>query len=139
MVPVDVALALGLSGEVLLEHRLLLQHGAFCDRQLLLGNRDGLFQLQRVGLKKRSLLCLNHVNLVYKHLRRSQQNPQGGRIRREAAIHASNIMPIDPETNKPTRIRMKPDGSRRVRVTVQSGTVLDATAKKSRKGDEEES
>ena len=90
-------------------------------------------------LPAKNRVIVEGVNLVYKHLRRSQQNPQGGRIRREAAIHASNIMPIDPETNKPTRIRMKPDGSRRVRVTVQSGTVLDATAKKSRKGDEEES
>ena len=82
------------------------------------------------------------VNLVYKHMRRSQQNPQGGRIRREAAIHASNVMPIDPETNKPTRVRMRQDGDRRVRVTAHTGAMLDAAAKKTRKGaaaDSEES
>ena len=66
------------------------------------------------------------VNLVYRHLRRSQQNPQGGRIRREAPVHASNVMPIDPESNKPTRVRRGVEEGRRVRVSVRSGAVLDA-------------
>ena len=56
------------------------------------------------------------VNLVYKHLRRSQQQPQGGRVRREAAIHVSNVMPIDPESNEPTRVTIREEGGRRVRV-----------------------
>ena len=69
------------------------------------------------------------VNLVFRHLRRSQKNPQGGRIRREAAINASNVMPIDPETNKPTRIRMAKEDGRRVRHTVHTGASLDVAAK----------
>lgn len=77
------------------------------------------------------------VNLVYKHLRRSQKNPQGGRIRREAPIHASNVMPIDTETNRPTRIRVRMDGAKRVRVSVQSGTVLDASPKRAKKSGED--
>ena len=74
------------------------------------------------------------VNLVFKHLRRSQQNPQGGRIRREAPVQMSNVMPIDPETNKPTRVRIRTVDDRRVRVTVHSGAELDAAAKKTGKG-----
>ena len=73
------------------------------------------------------------VNLVYKHLRRSQQQPQGGRVRREAAIHVSNVMPIDPESNEPTRVLVREEGGRRVRVAKRSGTVLD-TATASRRG-----
>ena len=75
------------------------------------------------------------VNLVFRHLRRSQKNPQGGRIRREAPINASNVMPIDPETNKPTRVRMGTEAGRRVRKTVHSGASIDVVAKaKTKKG-----
>lgn len=84
-------------------------------------------------LPEKNRVIVEGVNLVYKHLRRSQQNPQGGRIRREAPIHTSNVMPIDPETNKPTRVRMRVESGRRVRVTTQSGASLDATPKKARK------
>lgn len=85
-------------------------------------------------LTDKNRVIVEGVNLVYKHLRRSQQSPQGGRIRREAAIHSSNVMPIDPETNKPTRVRMREEDGRRVRVSVQSGVTLDAAPKKARKG-----
>ena len=77
------------------------------------------------------------VNLVFRHLRRSQKNPQGGRIRREAPISASNVMPIDPETNKPSRIRINAEEGRRMRHTVHTGASLDVVAKgksKSKKG-----
>lgn len=45
------------------------------------------------------------VNLVYRHVRRSRQNPQGGRIRKEAPLHISNVMPVDPKTDRPVRVR----------------------------------
>lgn len=67
------------------------------------------------------------VNLVFKHLRKSQQNPQGGRVRREAAIHLSNVMPIDPSTDKPTRVSSAVVDGRRVRVARRSRTVLETT------------
>lgn len=44
------------------------------------------------------------VNLVYRHVRRSQQNPQGGRVRREAPVNISNVMLVDPKENVPTRV-----------------------------------
>ena len=54
------------------------------------------------------------VNRVYKHVRRSQKNPQGGRLSKEMPIQASNIMLICPQTNKPTRVgvRYLADGSK---------------------------
>lgn len=73
------------------------------------------------------------VNLVFKHLRKSQQNPQGGRVRREAAIHLSNVMPIDPSTDKGTRVSSAVVDGRRVRVARRSRTVLE-TAGAARKG-----
>jgi len=45
------------------------------------------------------------VNMVVKHLRRNRQGTGGGRVRKEAPIHISNVMPINPKTNRPTRVR----------------------------------
>ena len=45
------------------------------------------------------------VNRVWKHVRPSQRNPQGGRIQKDAPIHLSNVMPLDPTTGKGARVR----------------------------------
>ncbi|MDJ0520912.1 MAG: 50S ribosomal protein L24 [Planctomycetota bacterium] len=74
-------------------------------------------------------VIIEGVNLVYKHLRKSQQHPQGGRIRREAAVHMSNVMPIDPETNKPTRVAKKVVEGKRTRVGIRSGSEVGAAPK----------
>jgi large subunit ribosomal protein L24 len=67
------------------------------------------------------------VNLIKRHTRPNpQKNIKGGIVEREAAIHASNVMLVDPDTNEPTRIGSKklPDGSR-VRIGRKSGAVVD--------------
>jgi len=65
------------------------------------------------------------VNRVYRHLRPSRQNPQGGRIQKEMPIDISNVLPVDPKTNQPTRIgvRLNKDGSRE-RYAKKSGESL---------------
>lgn len=69
------------------------------------------------------------VNMVYRHVRKSRRHPQGGRIQKEAPLHLSNVMPIDPKSGKPTRVRfvVQKDAEGQVvskqRVSV-SGTVL---------------
>jgi len=69
------------------------------------------------------------VNFIHKHLRKSPKSPQGGRVRREASVHLSKLMIIDPSTDKPTRVGSKVEGGTKVRVARRSGTVLDTTAK----------
>jgi large subunit ribosomal protein L24 len=67
------------------------------------------------------------VNLIKRHTRPNpQKNIKGGIVEREAAIHASNVMLIDPETNEATRIGSKKlaDGTR-VRIGRKSGAVID--------------
>ena len=65
------------------------------------------------------------VNLVYKHVRRSQRNPQGGRLHKEMPIPISNVMVVCPRTDKPTRIgfRYLDDGSKE-RFAKRSGVSL---------------
>jgi large subunit ribosomal protein L24 len=64
------------------------------------------------------------VNIVKKHSKPSQANPQGGIISFEAPIHVSNVMPIDPKTGNPTRVGYKEVDGKKVRVA-KSGEVLD--------------
>ncbi len=68
------------------------------------------------------------VNLIKRHTRPNpQRNVKGGILVRESPIHLSNVMPIDPESKRPTRVGAKrlADG-KRVRVARRSGAMLDA-------------
>jgi large subunit ribosomal protein L24 len=66
------------------------------------------------------------VNIVKRHSKPSQANPQGGIIEKEAPIHVSNVMLIDPKSNKPTRVGYKVlDNGKKVRIAKKSGEVID--------------
>jgi large subunit ribosomal protein L24 len=66
------------------------------------------------------------INVRTKHLKPNQQNPQGGRVKKEAPIHISNVMLADPQTGEPTRVRIKIlETGQRVRVAVKSGEQID--------------
>ena len=47
------------------------------------------------------------VNYVYRHVRRSQKQPQGGRVAKEAPIHVSNVSLYCAKCNGPARVRMQ--------------------------------
>ena len=70
------------------------------------------------------------INRVYKHLRPSRQHPQGGRIQKEMPINISNVLPVDPKTNLPTRVGFKisEDGSKQ-RIAKKSGESLGTVTK----------
>jgi large subunit ribosomal protein L24 len=64
------------------------------------------------------------VNRVWKHVKPSQRTPQGGRIQKDAPIHISNVMPVNPATNKGTRVRFVEQNGEKHRVAVSGGTDL---------------
>lgn len=67
--------------------------------------------LRVLGDKNR--VVVEGINRVWKHVRPSQRTPQGGRIQKDAAIHISNVQPLDPTTGKGTRVRFQDrDGSK---------------------------
>lgn len=81
-------------------------------------------------LPMRDLVLIEGVNMVYRHVRPSRRNPQGGRLRKEAPVHISNVRPIDPKTNTGSRVRFETKLDERGRVISKkrvtlSGTVLD--------------
>ena len=49
-------------------------------------------------------LLVEGINLSAKHERPTRNNPKGGVIHREASIHISNVMLIDPSSQKPTKV-----------------------------------
>lgn len=66
------------------------------------------------------------VNMVTKHVKPNAQNEQGGIIKVEAPIHASNVMMIDPKTKKRTRIAHEIDeNGKKHRISVKSKERLD--------------
>ncbi|MDP5276892.1 50S ribosomal protein L24 [Chengkuizengella axinellae] len=78
------------------------------------------------ALPRQNKVLVEGVNLIKKHARPSQDNPQGGIITQEAPIHVSNVMLADPKSGKPTRIGHKVlDNGKKVRVAKKSGQVID--------------
>jgi large subunit ribosomal protein L24 len=76
-------------------------------------------------LRSDNKVVVEGVNKVYKHLKPSRNNPQGGRLSKEMPVDVSNVMLIDPSTNQPTRvgIRVLPDGTKE-RFAKKSGASL---------------
>lgn len=79
--------------------------------------------LQAYPAKERVLV--EGINMVKKHAKPSQANPQGGILNQEASIHVSNVMVIDPSTNEPTRVGFKTENGKKVRIAKKSGESLD--------------
>ena len=77
-------------------------------------------------LRDKDRVVVENVNVIKKAQRPTQENPRGGYAEREAPIHASNVMVLDPKSGEPTRIRIEfQDDGRKVRVATRSGAKLD--------------
>lgn len=69
-------------------------------------------------------ILVEGVNVVKRHSKPTPKNPNGGIIEREAPIHASKVMPIDPSTDKPTRVGFKVgEDGKKVRVAKSGATI----------------
>lgn len=75
--------------------------------EVISGNHKGARGKVLRVLGEEQRVVIEGVNMVWRHLRRSRQNPQGGRIQKEAPLHVSNVMPVNPATNRPTRVRFR--------------------------------
>ena len=93
--------------------------------KVMRGNeRDKEGTILRVDREKNRVV-VEGLNLRKRHMKPSQQNPEGGIISFEAPIAASNVMLIDSSTGKPTRVRVQrnADGSKE-RIGVKSGKAI---------------
>ncbi len=85
------------------------------------GQRGKILKVDRIKGK----VVVEGLNRVYKHVKRSQRNPQGGRLSKEAFIDVSKVMIVCPTTGKPTRmgVRFLADGSKE-RYSKKSGVTI---------------
>jgi large subunit ribosomal protein L24 len=75
---------------------------------------------------RQNRVLVEGINMVKKHAKPSQQNPQGGILNQEASLHVSNVMLIDPKSGKPTRVGYKVlENGEKVRIAKKSGEVID--------------
>ncbi|HWO78606.1 MAG TPA: 50S ribosomal protein L24 [Bacillus sp. (in: firmicutes)] len=96
------------------------------DKVMVISGKDkGKTGVILAAFPKNDRVVVEGVNIVKKHAKPSQDNPQGGIISREAAIHVSNVMPIDPKTGQPTRVGYKEVDGKKVRIAKKSGEKLD--------------
>jgi large subunit ribosomal protein L24 len=87
-------------------------------------------------MPKDDKVLVQGVNMVYRHVRPSRKNPQGGRLQKEAPIHLSNVLPIDDKAGRGKRVRFvvdkDADGQRKAkyRVTVAGTRLNEVTQEK---------
>lgn len=76
-------------------------------------------------LNKKDRVVIERLAMVKRHTKPTQQSPQGGILEKEGSIHISNVMPIDPGTDKATRVKVQDKDGVRSRVG-KSGVVIEA-------------
>ena len=70
-------------------------------------------------------LVVEHVNMIKKHQRPTNKQPQGGILEVEGTIHVSNVMLLCPNCSQPTRIGRRREDGTRVRVCKKCGNDID--------------
>jgi large subunit ribosomal protein L24 len=58
-------------------------------------------------LREDEKVIVEGINMVTRHQRPTPRNQEGGKITKEAPIYASKVMPVDPATGKPTRVKIQ--------------------------------
>jgi len=74
-------------------------------------------------LPKDNRVVVEGLNMVQRHTRPSQADPQGGIKHKEASLHLSNVAIVD-SNGKPTRVGFRVDGDKKVRVAKTTGEVI---------------
>src|SRR5512145_2819739 len=73
-------------------------------------------------IRSKDRAIVEGINMVSKHTRPNAKSPQGGIVKKEAPVHISNLMLVDPTSGKATRIGRRPDANGRlVRYSKKSG------------------
>ncbi|WP_158916856.1 50S ribosomal protein L24 [Caulobacter sp. S45] len=94
------------------------------DRVVLLTGKDKgkQGQVQQV-MPKENRLIVEGLNMVKRHTKASQSDPQGGIKHKEAPLHVSNVACVD-SNGKPTRVGFRIEGDKKVRFAKTTGEVI---------------
>ena len=78
-----------------------------------------------MSMPKDGKVVVSGVNIATRHKKATQDNPQGGLVRKEAPMHVSKVAILDPKDGKATRVRFETVGDKKVRVAARSGEKID--------------
>ena len=96
------------------------------DNVVVLSGKDkGRTGTVQTVMPKDGKVVVDGINVIARHRKPSQQNPQGGIDRKPAPMHISKVALADPKDGKPTRVRFEEKDGRKVRVAVKSGETID--------------
>jgi large subunit ribosomal protein L24 len=76
------------------------------------------------SMPKEGKVIVAGVNIITRHRKPTQTNPQGGLEKAEAPLHVSKVAIQDPKTGKPTRVRFEIRDDKKVRVAARSGELI---------------
>jgi large subunit ribosomal protein L24 len=87
--------------------------------------------------RKRSQVVVEGVNMVFRHVRPTRRNPQGGRVQKEAPIHLSNVLPYDSGAGRSHRVHFEVDRDKQGTITAKrrvstAGTTIHTLTKAER-------
>jgi len=72
--------------------------------------------------REKERILVEGINMVLKHTKPNAKSPQGGILKKEAPVHISNLMVIDPASGKPARVGRKlNEKNKLVRYSKKSG------------------
>lgn len=92
--------------------------------QIIAGeHKGGIGKVLRVVPDKNQVV-VEGQNRAKKHVRPSKKNPQGGRIEIEQPLHISNVLPVNPKSNKGSRVRFETDKKGAKRRIALDGTEI---------------
>ena len=96
------------------------------DKVVILSGKDkGKHGEVTKSFPKEGKVIVAGVNIITRHRKPSQANPQGGLERAEAPLHISKVAIEDPKTGKPTRVRFEVRDGNKVRIAARSGELID--------------
>ena len=76
-------------------------------------------------MPKEGKVVVEGINVITRHNKPTQANPQGGIERRPAPMHIAKVAVADPKDGMPTRVRFEEKDGKKVRVAVKSGETID--------------
>lgn len=97
--------------------------------KVLSGNNKGKEGKILKLFRSKNRVIVEGVNMIKRHTKPNQKNPQGGITQKEAPIHISNVMFIDSKAGEPTRLGMKviedeKGKTKRMRYGKKSGEII---------------
>ena len=92
--------------------------------KVITGKDRGKTGVVKETFKKTSKVVVEGVNIITKHQKATGDDKPKGILKFEGPIHVSNVMIMDPKSNKPSRIGYKMKDDKKVRFAKKSNTIL---------------